>query len=62
MKATSKCGDEWTGDPPAEGWWPYRDAQGRLYESREVPVYRIRMDHMHLRIVKGRTTLCPNSI
>lgn len=46
MKATSKNGDEWTEEEANEkGWWMYCDAAGNLYESREVPAYRIAMNN-----------------
>lgn len=44
MEATSENGDVWTGEQPVEGWWPYRDKSGRLYESREVPCYRLQLN------------------
>lgn len=44
MKATARNGDEWTGERDGD-WWLYSDAAGNLYESREVPVYRIRMNN-----------------
>jgi hypothetical protein len=44
MNATSKNGDLWTGERDGE-WWHYRDTNGKEYQSREVPAYRIKMDN-----------------
>lgn len=47
--ATAKNGDKWTGehgDTPE--WWIYRDKAGSLYESKEIPAYRIYMDNARL--------------
>lgn len=59
MNATARNGDIWTGEPPEEGWWPYLDAAGNRYESREVPAYRIVMDRATVRTVNGRRGICP---
>jgi hypothetical protein len=59
MKATSKNGDEWTGER-ADDWWLYEDSQGRVYESREVPAYRIQMDNAKQILVDGKLTIAPN--
>lgn len=44
MNATAKNGDAWTGERDGQ-WWQYTDPAGNLYESREVPEYRIVMDN-----------------
>lgn len=44
MNATANNGDIWTGDREGD-WWMYKDKDGNLYESREVPAYRIVMDN-----------------
>ena len=44
MKATAKNGDVWTGEKDGE-WWIYRDSCGNLYESKEIPAFRIAMDN-----------------
>ena len=59
MNATSKDGDIWTGEPPVDGWYIYADAVGTLYESREIPVYRIVMDNATLQTINGKPTICP---
>lgn len=43
MNATANNGDVWQGERNGE-WWLYADAQGNLYESKEIPAYRIIMD------------------
>lgn len=51
MNATANNGDVWTGEKQKEGgtlWWIYRDAAGHLYESKEVPAYRIHLDNAAL--------------
>jgi len=58
MKATATNGDEWTGEKAGE-WWIYRDKEGRLYESREVPAYRIRMQATQVRCAGGRFAIAP---
>lgn len=44
MKATASNGDEWTGERNG-AWWLYTDSNGNLYESKEVPVFRVVMDN-----------------
>lgn len=63
MNATAKNGDVWTGDVEyGEGttkWWIYRDNQGQLYSSREVPAYRIVLDNATQIKVNGKLTIVP---
>lgn len=59
MNATAKNGDKWTGEQPVDGWWMYRDKAGRLYESREVPAYRIVMDNAEIVTVNHKPTIRP---
>lgn len=58
MKATAKNGDEWTGERDGE-WWLYKDAQGRIYESREVPAYRIKLDNATQITLNGKPCIAP---
>lgn len=58
MNAKAKNGDEWTGERDGE-WWVYQDAQGRLYESKEVPVDRIIMNNATQTMVDGKLTIVP---
>ena len=59
MKATLKNGDEWTGEKQ-DGFWLCRDQQGNLYETAEVPAYRIVWDNYTQRVdSKGKLGLCP---
>lgn len=51
MNATSKNGDIYSGENYTENgatWYLYKDTNGNLYESKEVPAYRIRMDNSQL--------------
>lgn len=43
MKAKNKQGHEWTGERQ-DDFWVYRDEKGNLYESKEIPEYKIKMD------------------
>jgi len=56
MNATAKNGDTWTGEKQ-DGFWLYRDANGNLYESNEVPAYRITMDNATQTTVRGKRTI-----
>lgn len=57
--ATAKNGDEWTGEQPEDGWWKYTDKGGLIYESREVPAYRIIMDRARIISVNGQPSITP---
>jgi hypothetical protein len=59
MKATSKNGHEWNGEPPVDGWWIYTDEAGRLYESREIPAYRIRLNATQVTCADGKLAIAP---
>lgn len=58
MTATAKNGDAWTGEIQ-DGFWIYEDGAGNLYESREVPAYRVVMDNATVRTVNGKRTIHP---
>ena len=61
MNATNKEGHVWEGEKNSESgktWWLYRDQSGRLYESTEVPAYRIDMRPATQRMANGRLTIC----
>lgn len=58
MTATARNGDEWT-DERQDGFWIYRDSQGRLYESSEIPAYRIIIDNATQTTVNDKLTICP---
>lgn len=48
MKATFENGDHWTGEQCVEAgvtWWIAEDHAGNLYETREIPAYRIYLDN-----------------
>lgn len=47
MNATANNGDVWSGERNGE-YWIYADSQGRLYESLEIPSYRIVMDNAEI--------------
>lgn len=53
MKATANNGHEWTGERDGE-WWIYTDESGNLYESKEVPAYRITLDNAVLGVIDGK--------
>lgn len=60
MKATNNAGDEWEGGRVVEDgkeWFMYLDRKGRLYESTEVPAYRIKMNNATQQIVNGKQTI-----
>lgn len=58
MNATNKSGHAWTGEREGD-WWNYRDDQGREYQSRETPAYRVRMDNATQIIVNGKLSIGP---
>ena len=59
MDATNKQGHVWTGERNLE-WWIYTDENGRLYESREMPAYRIAMNNAtQIRTADGRLAISP---
>lgn len=47
LRATSKNGDAWIGEKNGE-WWIYEDQNGHLYESKEVPSYRVDLRNLEL--------------
>lgn len=59
MNATAKNGDVWSGEKQ-DGLWLYLDSSGHLYESTEVPAYRIKMDGAHQVLLNGRPVIAPN--
>lgn len=62
MNATAQNGDEHTGERDGE-WWQYRDKAGNLYESREVPAYRIVMDNAtQITTPDGKRGIAPISL
>lgn len=52
LKATTRNGDQWTGERN-DGWWIMEDSNGNLYETREIPEYRIRMNAIQVKDHKG---------
>lgn len=58
MNATAINGDKWTGERNSP-WWVYQDKNGNLYESKEIPVYRIIMDNAKVVPIKGKNTITP---
>lgn len=58
MEATAQNGDVWTGESQ-DGFWLYRDKAGNIYESKEVPAYRIMMDNATQQVVNGKPTITP---
>lgn len=58
MKATNKQGHEWTGEKSEDGFWIYRDESGNLYDSAEVPAYRIKLNATQT-MVDGRLAIVP---
>ncbi len=55
MNATAINGDVWQGDRDGE-YWIYADAAGNLYESKEVPVFRVDLRELSPVIVNGKVT------
>ena len=61
MNATNDRGHIWNGEKVLDGetiWWVYTDDNGRLYESKETPVYRIDMRPATQTMVNGKLTIC----
>lgn len=58
MKATARNGDVWTGEIQ-EGFFLYLDSAGNLYESKEAPAYRIRMDGATQTTINGKRVIVP---
>lgn len=62
MNATNLEGHAWTGEKHSEGhklFWIYKDDAGNLYESEEVPTYRIAMNNATLRTQGKRRVITP---
>jgi hypothetical protein len=64
LKATCKAGHEWTGEIEIENgwkWFMYRDPHGSLYQSKEIPAYRIHLNNSCLISVNGKQAIFPIS-
>lgn len=60
MNATNQQGHEWNGEIEREGksvFYLYTDDAGRLYSSKEVPAYRIKLNATQ-QTVNGKRTIC----
>ena len=63
MKATNKAGHEWTGETEIDAgarWYNYTDASGKVYQSKEVPAYRVKMDNAA--VESGKRGIFPLSV
>ena len=58
MNATAKNGDVRSGERNGD-WWVYRDGAGRLYESKEIPAYRIALNVTQVICSDGRLAIAP---
>jgi hypothetical protein len=58
MNATAKNGDAWIGERDGD-YWLYRDSDGRLYESKEIPAYRIALNAKQIRLPNGKMVIVP---
>ena len=57
MNATANNGDVWNGERNGD-WWIYQDAQGHLYESKEVPYFRVDLRNpTHAVVEDNKTTV-----
>lgn len=56
MKAINKQGHEWTGEKQ-DDFWIYKDDKDNLYESKEIPVYQIKMNECYFHPEHGITPL-----
>lgn len=63
MNATNKDGHIWTGEIERENgnnWYMYQDGNGKPYQSREVPAYRIAMDNAQVVVCEnGKKAIVP---
>lgn len=59
--ATNRAGHLWTGEVSEEGqalWFVYKDTEGRLYDSQEVPAIRIDLrDAQYIAIPESKAHL-----
>lgn len=56
--ATNKQGHEWNGERNGV-WWMYADDRGNLYESKEVPCIRIRLNATQVVCADGKLAIAP---
>lgn len=56
--ATALNGDDWIGERDGD-WWLYQTKDGAIYESKEIPAYRIKMDNATQILVDGKLCIAP---